>query len=108
MDTALSPNVIHSLDASHMAFTTIDAFANGVTNLGGIHDCFATTPAEMTALRNSVRNSFSDLYSSNIYENITEQLVSQIPPEVADKVPLRPSLGTLDTNSVRNSSYFIT
>ena len=108
MGTALSPNVIHSLDASHMAFTTIDAFANGVTNLGGIHDCFATTPAEMTALRNSVRNSFSDLYSSNIYENITEQLVSQIPPEVADKVPLRPPLGTLDTNSVRNSSYFIT
>jgi DNA-directed RNA polymerase len=108
MGTALSPNVIHSLDASHMAFTTIDAFANGVTNLGGIHDCFATTPAEMATLRDSVRNSFSNLYSSNVYENITAQLVSQIPKEVADKVPLRPSLGTLDTNSVRNSTYFIT
>jgi len=55
-----------------------------------------------------VRNAFSDLYSSNVYENITAQLVSQIPPEVADKVPLRPSLGTLNTNSVRNSTYFIT
>lgn len=108
MANALSPNVIHSMDASHMAFTTIDAFANGVTNLGGIHDCFATTPAEMGQLRDSVRNAFADLYSGDRFTEIADQLVAQLPAELVAKLPPRPPLGNLDINSVRSSTYFIT
>ena len=108
MSNALSPNVIHSMDASHMAFTTIDAFANGVTNLGGIHDCFATTPAEMGQLRDSVRNAFADLYTADRFTEIADQLVAQLPAELAAKLPPRPPMGDLDINLVRSSTYFIT
>lgn len=108
MANALSPNVIHSLDASHMALTTIAAFDAGITNLGGIHDCFATTPAEMGTLRDAVRNSFADLYTPDLYIQITDQILAQLPPEAAAKLPPRPTIGDLDINTVRNSSYFIT
>jgi|GEM_PF-2336089 len=108
MGNGLSPNVIHSLDASHMAFATIDAFAHGVRNLGGIHDCFATSPAEMDTVRNCVRNSFADLYSKDWFTLITDELLHQLPTALKQKLPARPKLGELDVNHVRNANYFIT
>lgn len=108
MGNGLSPNVIHSMDASHMALTTIDAFANGVRNLGGIHDCFATTPAEMNQVRDSVRNSFAAMYSDNWFTLITDQLLQQLPEELHHRLPQRPTLGRLDVNTVRSATYFIT
>jgi DNA-directed RNA polymerase len=108
MGNGLSPNVIHSLDASHMAFTTIDAFARGVRNLGGIHDCFATTPAEMDTVRDCVRNSFADLYSKDWFTLIADELLQQLPVDLQHRLPSRPMLGGLDVNHVRNATYFIT
>lgn len=108
MGSGLSPNIIHSLDASHMALTTVDAFSKGVVNLGGIHDCFATTPAEMSRVRDSVRNTFSAMYSHDWYTTITSELLAQLPSELQSKVPLPPSLGGLDIDLVRNATYFIT
>ena len=108
MGNGLSPNVIHSLDASHMAFTTLTAFHAGVRNLGGIHDCFATTAAEMDTVRDCVRNSFADLYSTDWFTLITDELMRQLPHELQQKLPPRPMLGGLDVNHVRNATYFIT
>ena len=107
MGNGLSPNVIHSMDASHMALATIHAMSNGVTNLGGIHDCFATTPAEMDQLRNSVRTTFAELYSEDWFTRITDQLLAQLPEELRSDLPPRPGLGGLDVNHVRNATYFI-
>lgn len=108
MANGLSPNVIHSLDASHMAFATVDAFANGVTNLGGIHDCFATTPAEMRQVRDSVRNTFASIYSEDRLASITSELLACLPDELKSKLPKRPVAGGLDINTVRTATYFIT
>jgi len=108
MGNGLSPNVIHSLDASHMAFTTIDAFAHGVRNLGGIHDCFCTTPAEMSQVRDSVRNSFASMYSDDWFTVIMDELLQQLPAHLHRQLPTPPKLGRLDVNTVRNATYFIT
>lgn len=108
MANGTSPNVIHSLDASHMAFATIDAFANGVRNLGGVHDCFSTTPAEMEQLRNSVRNAFAALYQHDWYSTITGELLRQLPEELHRRLPALPKLGGLDVTTVQQADYFIT
>jgi DNA-directed RNA polymerase, mitochondrial len=108
MGNGLSPNVIHSLDASHMAFTTIDAFANGVRNLGGVHDCFMATPGEMRQLRNSVRNSFAAMYQQDWFTVITDELLQQLPEDLHRLLPERPKLGPLDLEIVRSATYFIT
>lgn len=108
MANGLSPNIIHSLDASHMALATVDAFANGVRNLGGIHDCFATTPAEMAQVRDSVRNTFSAMYQEDWYSRITDELLHQLPPDLTTRLSSRPKLGGLDITTVQQSDYFIT
>ena len=106
MANSLSPHVVHSFDSSHMSFSTILATLNGVHNIGGVHDCFATTPSEMSTLRDSVRQAFSDMYSENWFERLTKQLVNQI--DRREDLPTKPALGGLDLSSVRTSNYFIT
>ena len=108
MGNGLSPNVIHSLDASHMAAVTIEAHAAGVRNLGGIHDCFATTPAEMATLRTTIRSTFAGMYTRDWFTPIADELVSQLPPDVQAKLPPRPSLGGFDPQLVNNADYFVT
>lgn len=107
MGNGLSPNVVHSMDASHMAFATLHAFEHGVQNLGGIHDCFAATAAEMDQVRDSVRTTFALLYSEDWFTRITDELLQQLPTELHAKVPARPALGHLDIDHVRNATYFI-
>jgi DNA-directed RNA polymerase len=108
MGNGLSPNVIHSLDASHMALSTIDAFSNGVHNLGGIHDCFSTTPAEMAQVRNSVRNAFAAMYQHDWFSTITGELLRQIPLDLQHKLAPVPKLSRLDVTTVQHADYFIT
>jgi len=108
MANALSPNVIHSLDGSHMAFVVLDAAKNGVKNIGGIHDCFATLPSDMEALRNSVRNTFAKMYTPNVFKQVTTTLLEQLTPKQRDKIPRLPKQGNLNVADVRNSNYFIT
>jgi DNA-directed RNA polymerase len=108
MGNGLSPNVVHSLDASHMAAVTVEAFAAGVRNLGGIHDCFATTPAEMAVLRGTIRSTFAAMYSKDWLTPITDELLAQLPQDVQNKLPPRPTLGGFNPNHVTNSDYFVT
>ena len=108
MARGLSPNVVHSQDASHMALVTNHAMSHGVRNLGGIHDCFVTTPAEMKQVRNSVRTTFADLYAASSFDTIVDQLLSQLSDKSKAKLPPRPALGDLDLTQVQTSNYFIT
>jgi len=107
MANGLSPNVIHSLDASHMAAVTIEAFAAGIRNLGGIHDCFATTPAEMATLRTCIRSTFAGMYARDWFTPIADELVAQLPPAVQAKIPPRPVLGGFNPQLVNNADYFV-
>tara|TARA_R100001530_G_scaffold127806_1_gene97198 strand:+ start:4472 stop:6847 length:2376 start_codon:yes stop_codon:yes gene_type:complete len=108
MANALSANVLHSFDASHMAFATIHASMNGVHNIGGVHDCFITDPASMSTLRESVRHSFSDLYATDWLSQLKEKLRSQLNENQLKDLPTEPELGGLDPSSTRSSNYFIT
>jgi len=108
MANALSPNVIHSLDGSHMAFVVIDAAKNGVANIGGIHDCFAALPSDMETLRNTVRNTFAKMYTPNVFKHITTTLKNQLTPQQREKIPRTPKQGNLNVADVANSNYFIT
>ena len=107
MGNGLSPNLVHSFDASHMTAVTIEAAAAGVRNIGGIHDCFATTPAEMAILRTCIRSSFAGMYARDWFTPIADELVAQLPPEVQAKLPPCPKLGSFNPNLVINADYFV-
>lgn len=59
---ALLPNLIHSLDATHLALTLLDAQAQGITDLGSIHDCLLCHPNDAAVLGRVVRSTFARLY----------------------------------------------
>ena len=55
---AIIPNVIHSLDATHLA----NIINNNNIQIIGIHDCFGALPNEIEILEKSVREEFISLY----------------------------------------------
>lgn len=59
---ALLPNLIHSLDSTHLAMTLLDAKHHGVVNIGSIHDCLLCHPNDAISLGESVRRTFARLY----------------------------------------------
>jgi len=79
---------------------------NQVQNIGGIHDCFTSTPSEMSRLRDSVRQTFADLYSTDRLTQLKTTLESQISNK--EDLPPGPTLGELDPTITKKSNYFIT
>ena len=108
MANSLSPNVIHSLDSSHLAFAAIHAHMSGINNIGGIHDCFVSTPSEMSQLRDSVRWTFAEMYKQPWLSHITTHLTNQIDTTKGKELPPTPVAGDFDPSSVKHSTYFIT
>jgi len=102
----ISPNFVHSCDASHMMLTTNLAVENGVNAFAMIHDSFGTHAGNTSVLAAALRQAFVDQYSIDVLEDFRRQLEEQLPPEVATKLPPLPAKGTLDLNLVLDSGYF--
>jgi len=102
----ISPNFIHSCDASHMMLTTNLATANGITAFAMIHDSFGTHAGNTSILAAALRQAFVDQYQLDVLADFKQQLEEQLPPEVAEQLPPLPPTGDLDLNLVLESRYF--
>jgi len=102
----ISPNFVHSCDASHMMLTTNLAVVNGITAFAMIHDSFGTHAGNTSILAAALRQAFVDQYETDVLDDFRRQLEEQLPPEVAAKLPPLPPKGTLDLNLVLESGYF--
>jgi len=60
---ALLPNLIHSLDATHLMMTLLVANERGVRDIGSIHDCLLCHPNQAETLAQTVREAFAYLYA---------------------------------------------
>ncbi|MFB1490239.1 MULTISPECIES: DNA-directed RNA polymerase [unclassified Thiocapsa] len=60
---ALLPNLIHSLDATHLMMTLLEARAHGVNDIGSVHDCLLCHPNRAETLAQTVRQTFAELYA---------------------------------------------
>jgi DNA-directed RNA polymerase len=123
---AIIPNIIHSLDATHL-INIINNFENYKFNhLITIHDCFGTLPNHMEILNFLVKKEFILLYSQNkflekfhkriidtikdnnieiIYEK--KKAIKVIINDTEIKIPKVPSLGQLDFLKIKESKYMI-
>jgi DNA-directed RNA polymerase len=87
-----APNVIHSLDAGHLALTVYRA-PFGVTT---IHDSFGCLLADMPALFTLVRQTFVEFYDTYPLADIMESISG----DISDV-----EFGTLDVSLVLDSEY---
>lgn len=94
----ISPNYIHSLDASHMA-KVITEWDN---SFGAVHDSFSTHACDVDDLCRLTKHIFIDMYDYPNYFNMIEQSIIN---DVGLTVE-QPILGSLNISEVTNSDYF--
>lgn len=95
-----SPNLVHSMDATHMMMTVLTALDWKVTSFAMIHDDFGTHACDIPILAKALREAFVTLYTEHdilqsIYEEHEEYNLPQLPLH-----------GNLDVTRVAESAYF--
>ena len=97
--SGISPNVVHSYDAAHMA-NTIVGF-NG--SFGAVHDSFSTHADEVDFLQEVTKMTFVAQYDT---ENFFNTLQDTLMENKESFTFAQPELGSLDLQDVYNSKYF--
>ena len=123
---AIIPNIVHSLDASHLINLINTAADINFYPIITIHDCFGTLPNKMSELDFMVRKEFIIIYSKGEFiknfHNRFLQSISDNQYKFDDKnnptcvildsrnrlpLPALPVLGDLDIENIKNSKYMI-
>jgi DNA-directed RNA polymerase len=104
--SGISPNFVHSLDASHMRMTTLTCADNDIMSLAMIHDSFGTHAANTELLGVCLRNAFVEMYRADVLSDFRETIVKQLSEKNAAEVPPCPEKGSLDVKAVLESAFF--
>jgi DNA-directed RNA polymerase len=124
---AIIPNIIHSLDASHLMNVILTAKKQSISPVITVHDCYGTHPNLMGELEYSVKKEFVLLYTKNKFLSTFHKRVLQsikdnnfkivelnnkhyVELEATNKlleIPILPKLGKLDLERIVDSKYMI-
>lgn len=102
---SISPNVVHSLDASHLMLTVANADEAGIHSFALIHDSFGTHAGKTEEFYDIIRSSMIELYADDVFNILRDEFMRQVHPDKHDDFPVLPSHGTLDPNVVMESLY---
>jgi DNA-directed RNA polymerase len=97
----ISPNLIHSLDATHLMMTVLAC--PKINSWAMVHDSFGCLPSDMEQLYKATRETFVNLYSKPVLEDIRNQFIEQLPQ---GNFPELPEMGQLKITEVLDSEYF--
>lgn len=77
--TAIAPNFIHSMDASHLQLVVLACLKEGITNFQLIHDSFATDLANSDRMYHIIREQFVALYEDehSMIEDFMDRVLIQ-------------------------------
>lgn len=101
--SGISPNVIHSLDATHLRMTLSKCIDVGMTQFNFIHDSFGCDMNNMNFLMNATKEAWIELYGNfDVAENLANQFRCQTDKEIISCS----FLGGFDVNEVMKSEYF--
>lgn len=100
----LSPNYIHSLDASHLMMTINALAQKGISDIVTVHDSFATHSNEVTLMSERLREMFIELHKNPILETFAEEVKKEFKVE-GKKIPYVQK-ERFDLDEVAKSIYF--
>ena len=102
----ISPNFIHSMDATHLQRVVVAEKKMGNNNFMMIHDSFGTDCAHAGELYKTIRQQFIGLYKNqNHLQNFLDNVMYLISDEDLDKIPEIPAFGKLDLDLVAQSDF---
>eukprot|EP00744_Colponema_vietnamica_P017772 GILI01025004.1.p1 GENE.GILI01025004.1~~GILI01025004.1.p1 ORF type:complete len:815 (+),score=124.39 GILI01025004.1:201-2447(+) len=107
--SAIAPNLIHSLDATHLAMTALEMQNRGLCMMA-VHDSFWTYACDLPTMSQVLREQFVALYDNydplfELKEQWEEQFFFDLRRH-GMKLPDPPKRGDLDLKNVLNSPYF--
>jgi DNA-directed RNA polymerase len=102
--SAIAPNVIHSMDASHLLLTVLDAVDADIRSFNLIHDSFGTHAADTEKFFGIIRQAFVNMYQNYCpFEELQATTLESL--EDGSRCPDLPQKGTIDLMEVMNSDY---
>lgn len=99
----ISPNWIHSLDASHLAKTITACRAEGITSFSMIHDSYGTHAGNAGVMADVLRYQFVRMYADVDVLGVFKRELEQ---QLGETLPDCPPMGDLDLNQVMESPFF--
>lgn len=104
--SAVSPNVIHSMDAAHLLLTVLNGLQKNIQEYFLIHDSFATTAADTQKLYGIIRSSFIEIYDNFcLYQTVLDHNIKQFEDASKVDIPSIPKKGKLVLNDIKDSRY---
>jgi len=100
--SGISPNVVHSYDAAHMALVICRLKDGGNKSFGAIHDSFSVHAGDVDELIAVTKDEFIKIYK----DDVLEDLKAQITMGDMDCSIEQPIKGNLDLEGIRDSQYF--
>ena len=98
----VSPNFVHSLDASVAQQTAVYAKEQGIRSLAMVHDSFATHATNCDKLGVLIRKATSEIFQPDLLLKFKDEISTQTEKELPDLPPY----GSLDPLEVLGSEYF--
>ncbi len=98
---AISPNWIHSLDASHLFCTVYRAIEEGITQFSLVHDSYGCPAPDVDTLRRLTREEFYAMHKENQLQRFREDVEKHL----GLSLPELPRRGNLDIERVLESDY---
>lgn len=98
--SGISPNYVHSMDASHMSSVINKLNENGITSFGAIHDSFSVHAEDVEDLLHITKECFVEMYEGDVFASMRNNMVDD--GFEGDE----PREGSLDLAEVMESDYF--
>lgn len=103
--SSLSPNFVHSLDASALYLTIDKAVAAGVNSFAMIHDSYGVPAADAETMNRCLREAFVEMYQQHdVMQELHDSIAASLPDGV--ELPDPPAKGKLDMTEVLESEFF--
>lgn len=98
----ISPNFIHSLDASILHRVVARCKHEGINSVSMIHDSYGCHADHAPRLAGIIREVVAEMFSRDLLKEFADQVQEQVTTELPDL----PAYGNLDPNCVLESEYF--
>ncbi|CAD8112182.1 unnamed protein product [Paramecium primaurelia] len=100
--SAFPPNFIHSLDSTHLMYSSIECLKQGIT-FAAVHDSYWTHACHVDKLNELLRDQFVRLHSQPLLEDLRDSFQRRFPHLEFPPIPER---GQFDLEKVKQSVYF--
>lgn len=103
----ISPNYVHSLDASALVRTVCLSNQLGINSFSMIHDSYGTHSPKVHAMAAALRKAFMEIFSQDQLTILRKQFAEQLAlaGHTAELPPI-PELGSLDVTRLKDSEFF--